>query len=359
MTGETGVTGPSGGPVGPTGEQGETGPVGPGVAQFEGVRVQRSVTNLALVADVPTNIIWDTQVYDEGSSEFFTFGDPESVYAIKTDKYRITTGIRFTAIPSGVLTVEVKVNGTVVAAEKRSAMALPDVTDINISTEIDLTLNDNVQVTATSDAIDTEIEAGTETWFTMSAAGGALGSQGETGPTGEVGPTGATVGATGETGVTGNTGAGDTGSTGETGLTGASGSTGETGSTGATGETGSTGATGETGATGLSGTSFLVETWSGFIEAPIFGQKYTLEQAVQFPLTMNEIHGQTEAGSVDVTLLKNGTALGPTGVSFTAGATFYSMAAAATAAAGDRIQLQIDTVGAGQDLGFTIKTTRD
>jgi hypothetical protein len=103
----------------------------------------------------------------------------------------------------------------------------------------------------------------------------------------------------------------------------------------------------------------LVETWSGFIEAPIFAQRYTLEQAVQVPLVINEIHGQTDGGSLNVTILKNGAALGPTGISFTAGATFYSMSAAATAATGDRIQVLVDSVAAAQDWGFTVKTTRD
>jgi hypothetical protein len=358
-TGETGVTGASGGPIGVTGETGATGETGPGVAQFEGVRVERNISNLSLVADTPTNIPWDDVPYDEGSSPFFDLGgDPETVFAIKSDKYRITTGVRFTAIPSGVLTVEIKVNGAVVASEKRIPMPLPEVTDINVATEVDLALNDNVQVTVTSDSVATDVEAGTETWFTMSAAGGALGIQGETGVTGAtgatVGGTGATgetgaAGATGETGATGATGAGETGATGETGAVG------NTGTSGATGETGATGATGET---GLSGTSNLVETLSGFIEAPVFGQKYTLEQAVQVPLTVNEIHGQTESGSVNVTVLKDGAAQGPTGVSFTAGATFYSMAGT-TGATGTKIQLEIDAVGAGVDFGFTVKTTRN
>jgi hypothetical protein len=110
--------------------------------------------------------------------------------------------------------------------------------------------------------------------------------------------------------------------------------------------------------TGASGTSLLVETWSGFIEAPVFDQKYTLEQAVQFPLTVNEIHGQTESGSVNVTILKDGAPQGPTGVSFTAGATFYTFPGT-TGATGTRFQIEIDAVAAGEDFGFTVKTTRD
>jgi collagen type VII alpha len=401
MTGETGPTGPSGGPIGntgetgqtgagPTGSQGETGPkgetgaigpagaptgetgstgdvgplgpTGPGVAQFEGVRLERAISNLTLVPNTPINIPWDTEIYDEGSSQFWQPGDPTSVYAIKTDKYRITTGLRFTSVPLGILEIEVKVNGATIASEKRTAMPTPEVTDINISTEIDLTAGDNVQVTATTDAIGQFIEAGTESWLTVSAAGGALGIQGETGPTGQdgfTGPTGATSGDTGATGETGATGlSGATGETGMTGLTGLTGQTGNSGATGETGATGATGMTGETGPTGMSGTSNLVETWSGFIEAPVFSQKYTLEQSVQFPLTVNEIHGQTEAGSVNVTILKDGAAQGPTGVSFTAGATFYSFTGT-TGATGTRFQIEIDAVAAGEDFGFTVKTTRD
>ena len=359
-TGETGPVGPAGAPTGETGPTGPfgVGPTGPGVAQFEGVRVERAIANLALVPNTPTNIPWDTEVYDEGSSEFWQPGDATSVFAIKDDKYRITTGLRFTSVPAGILTVEVKVNGAVIASEKRTAMPTPEVTDINIATEVDLTQGDNVQVTATTDAIGQSIEAGTESWLTVSAAGGALGIQGETGIQGEQGVTGATDGNTGATGETGVTGAGVQGSTGQTGLTGASGQTGETGTTGMTGLAGATGQTGETGPTGMSGTSNLVETWSGFIEAPVFGQKYTLEQAVQFPLTVNEIHGQTESGSVNVTILKDGAAQGPTGVSFTAGATFYSFTGT-TGATGTRIQIEIDAVAAGEDFGFTVKTTRD
>ena len=357
-TGETGPIGPAGAPTGQTGETGPEGPLGetgPGVAQFEGVRVERAISNLALVPNTPTNIPWDTEVYDEGSAQFFQPGDPTSVFAIKDDKYRITTGLRFTSVPTGILTLEVKVNGAVIASEKRTVMPTPEVTDINISTEVELTQGDNVQVTATTDAVGQSIEAGTESWFTVSAAGGALGIQGETGLTG---PPGATVGDTGATGETGMTGAGIQGNIGITGLTGNTGASGQTGSTGLTGETGASGQTGETGSTGISGTSNLVETWSGFIEAPVFGQKYTLEQAVQFPLTVNEIHGQTEAGSVNVTILKDGAAQGPTGVSFTAGATFYSFAGT-TGATGTRFQIEIDAVAAGEDFGFTVKTTRD
>lgn len=359
-TGETGPVGPAGAPTGQTGETGPEGPLGetgPGVAQFEGVRVERAISNLALVQSTPTNIPWDTEVYDEGSSEFWTPGDATSVFAIKSDKFRITTGLRFTSVSSGILEVEVKVNGSVVASEKRTAMPTPEVTDINISTEVDLTQGDNVQVTATTDAAGQSIEAGTESWLTVSAAGGALGIQGETGLTG---PTGATVGDTGATGETGITGVGIPGNTGLTGLTGLTGNTGATGETGPTetGPTGGLGATGETGPTGSSGTSDLVETWSGFIEAPVFGQKYTLEQAVQFPLAVNEIHGQTESGSVNVTILKDGAAQGPTGVSFTAGATFYTLSGT-TGATGTRIQIEVDAVSAGEDFGFTVKTTRD
>jgi hypothetical protein len=222
---------------------------------------------------------------------------------------------------------------------------------------VDLTQGDNVQVTATTDAAGQSIEAGTESWLTVSAAGGALGIQGETGLTG---PPGATVGETGVTGETGMTGVGIQGNTGLTGLTGLTGNTGATGETGPTetGMTGASGQTGETGPTGSSGTSNLVETWSGFIEAPVFDQKYTLEQAVQFPLTVNEIHGQTESGSVNVTILKDGAAQGPTGVSFTAGATFYSFTGT-TGATGTRIQIEVNAVSAGEDFGFTVKTTRD
>jgi hypothetical protein len=314
-----------------------------------------------LTINLPTNIEWETEVYDDGNFVDLVLDPTSAVIPVgKSTKYRITTGVRFTAIAGGFRQVDIKVNGVVVASEKRSALALPNVTDVGLATEIDLLAGDNVQVTATAeDASGVEIDPGRETWWTLSSAGGALGDTGETGPTGAQGPTGSTFGGTGETGETGATGSsGASGETGATGQTGA-GPTGETGETGATGASGNTGSTGETGPTGLSGTSSLVESWSAFIEAPIFNQKYTLEQSVVVPITINEIHGQTEVGSLNVTILKNGAEVGPTGVSFTAGATFYAMSAAATAATGDQIQLRVDSVAAAQDFGLTVKRTRD
>jgi hypothetical protein len=285
-----------------------------------------------LTINLPTNIEWETEVYDDGNFVDLVLDPTSAVIPVgKSTKYRITTGVRFTAIAGGFRQVDIKVNGVVVASEKRSALALPNVTDVGLATEIDLLAGDNVQVTATAeDASGVEIDPGRETWWTLSSAGGALGDTGETGPTGAQGPTGSTFGGTGETGETG-----------------------------ATGASGNTGSTGETGPTGLSGTSSLVESWSAFIEAPIFNQKYTLEQSVVVPITINEIHGQTEVGSLNVTILKNGAEVGPTGVSFTAGATFYAMSAAATAATGDQIQLRVDSVAAAQDFGLTVKRTRD
>jgi len=344
FTGETGPTGPSGGPPGETGSTGPIGPTGPGVAQFEGFRVERAITNQTLTGDVPTNVEWDTESYDDGN--FIDIGvDPESaiVPVGKTDKYRITTNVRFTSVSGGFRQVDIKRNGTVIASSKIPALPLPNVTDVNIATEINLVAGDNIQVTATAIGVaSAEIATGTETWFTMSAAGGALGATGEIGPTGPIGPTGSTFGGTGATG--------------ETGLTGSSGETGETGSTGMTGMTGTTG---ETGSTGISGTANLIETWSAFIEAPIFNQRYVLEQYIPVPMTINNLHGQTDSGSVNITILKNGAPIGPTGVSFTAGATGYTMSAAATAATGDKIELRIDSVAAAVDFGFTAIRTRD
>jgi hypothetical protein len=109
----------------------------------------------------------------------------------------------------------------------------------------------------------------------------------------------------------------------------------------------------------------LVESSDTFIEAPVFNQEYVLQQSVLFLLTIDELHGQTESGNLDVTILLNGTPVvisgvtGPTGeMNFTSGATFYSSVPGATAATGDQIKLRVDAVAAAQDVGFTLKTTR-
>jgi hypothetical protein len=296
---------------------------------------------------------WDTEIYDDGGY-FDSFAPSNLVIpASLTGRYRITTGIRFTSDATGLRTVEVKVNGVVVSASTRLPLAVPEPTDIVLATEIDLTVGDTVQIAATSTVAGVSVQSGRETYATLSAASGALGSQGNTG---ETGPTGATQGDTGETGPTGAkgetgpTGAGETGAKGETGPTGPG--------AGATGQAGETGETGATGPAGASGVANLIETWSGFIEAPIFSQEYVLEQSVQFALTIDELHGQTVSGSLIATVLLNDTPVtGVSGVSFTAGATFYS-ATPAAAAVGDRVKLRMDSVSAGTDFGFTVKTTR-
>ena len=357
VTGAVGSTGATSGFIGPTGITGATGATGAGVAQFEGFRLERVISSQPLLGNVPTNVIWDSEVYDDGN--FFDANlDPESsiVPVGKTDKYRITANIRFSSVEGGLRQVDIKRNGSVIASAKENALPLPNVTDVNIATEINLIDGDNIQVMATALGVaSAEIVPGTETWFTASRAGGALGP---TGNTGAVGPVGATVG---DIGPTGPTGAGETGATGPTGVgaVGPQGPQGPQGIQGETGATGSTGSTGATGSTGSQGTANLIETWSAFVEAPIFNQKYTLEQFVPISLTINSIHGQTDSGSVNVTVLKNGTEVGPTGVSFTSGATGFAMSSAATAAAGDKIQLRVDNVAGATDFSFTAVTTRD
>ncbi len=363
-TGETGSIGPAGGPTGATGETGPTGSIGPGVADFSGVRAERIVSGFALPLDIATAVEWDTEIYDVGGF-IGTFPDDNIVIPVAGDgKYRITTGVRFTANSNGLRTVEIKLNGTVIAASSRVPLATPDPTDIVLVTEVDALAGETFQIVATSSVAGVSVAAGRESFVTISASNGSVG------PTGETGVTGPSGGPPGETGVTG---AGGTGATGETGAAGDAGSTGPTGS-GATGETGLiglTGTTGETGGTGsigpagASGTVSLVESSDTFIEAPVFNQEYVLFQSVLFLLTIDELYGQTESGNLDVTILLNGTPVGISGVTgptgemnFTAGATFYSAVPAATAATGDQIKLRVDAVAAAQDVGFTLKTTR-
>jgi hypothetical protein len=99
-----------------------------------------------------------------------------------------------------------------------------------------------------------------------SAAGGA-GAVGPTGPTGPTGPAGS-AGATGPTGPQGPTGpAGATGPTGPQGVSGSIGPTGPKGPTGEKGPTGTHGATGSTGATGPAGNA-AVATFASFSNVP-------------------------------------------------------------------------------------------
>ncbi len=365
-TGETGVTGPSGGPVGATGETGIVGATGPGVADFSGVRAERIVSDYSLSAGIAKAVRWDTEIYDVGG---FVGSFPSDNLVIPTgtaldSKFRITTGVRFTANSSGLRTVEIKQNGTVIVASSRVPLATPEPTDIVLSTEVNVTAGDTFQIVATSSVTGVSVAAGRESFVTISASEGAIGNTGETGVTG---PSGGPIGATGETG------AGNTGVTGETGADGAVGSagageTGATGMTGATanaGSTGETGVTGPVGSTGVSGAVGLVESADTFIEAPVFNQEYVLLQSVLFLLTIDELYGQTESGNLDVTILLNGDPVdisgvtGPTGeMNFTSGATFYSAVPTAIAATGDQIKLRVDAVAAAQDVGFTLKTTR-
>ena len=357
-TGETGAVGPSGGPVGATGETGPTGNIGPGVADLSGTRVERTGSDFSLPLAIATAVEWDDEIYDDGG--FFDFSPPDNiVIPVAGDgKYRITTGVRFTANSNGLRTVEIKQNGTVIAASSRVPLATSDPTDIVLATEVDALGGDTFQIFATSSVAGVSVAAGRESFVTVSASNGSVG------PTGETGVTGPSGGPIGETGVTG---AGETGATGETGSVGSSGSTGPTGSgetgatglTGIVGPTGETGVTGETGATGPSGVANLIESSDTFIEAPVFNQEYVLFQSVLFLLTIDELHGQTQSGNLDVTILLNGTPVtGLSGQNFTAGATFYSAAPSATAATGSQIKLRVDAVAAAQDVGFTLKTTR-
>ncbi|MGR3295121.1 MAG: hypothetical protein ACUZ8A_02630 [Candidatus Bathyanammoxibius sp.] len=278
-------------------------------------------------------------------------------------KYKLTTGVRFTANSSGLRTVEIKQNSVVIAAFSRAALTSPQPTDIVIATEVDASAGDTFQITATSSVSGVSVATGRESFVTVSSSEGAIGNTGETGVTGPIGPTDGATGATGETGVgvageTGETGPAGSGNTGSTG-SGNTGGTGLTGLTGLTGETGETGVTGSIGPTGPSGTVSLVESSDTFIEAPVFNQEYVLLQNVLFLLTIDELYGQTENGNLDVTILLNGTPVtGLSGQNFTAGATFYSAAPSATAATGDQIKLRVDAVAAAQDVGFTLKTTR-
>ncbi len=362
-TGETGVTGPAGGPIGETGETGPVGPTGPGVVDFSGVRAERIFSDYSLSAGIAKAVRWDTEIYDVGG---FVGSFPSDNIVIPTgtaddSKFRITTGVRFTANSSGLRTVEIKQNGTVIAASTRVPLATPEPTDIVLVTEVDAKASDNFQIVATSSVAGVSVAAGRESFVTVSASEGAIGNTGETGVTG---PSGGPPGATGETGfglvgVTGETGAdGPSGNTG-------SGNTGETGLTGLTGKTGETGVTGPVGSTGVSGAVGLVESADTFIEAPVFNQEYVLLQNVLFLLTIDELYGQTENGNLDVTILLNGDPVdisgvtGPTGeMNFTSGATFYSAVPTAIAATGDQIKLRVDAVAAAQDVGFTLKTTR-
>ena len=362
-TGETGPTGPAGGPQGETGETGSVGSIGPGVADFSGVRAERIVSDFGLSTGIATAVEWDTEEYDDGG---FIGSYPSDNIVIPTaggGKYRVTTGVRFTANSNGLRTVEIKLGGTVIASSSRVPLATPEPTDIVIATEVDAAAGDTFQIVATSSVAGVSVAAGRETFVTISASNGSVGPTGETGVTGPMGPTDGATGATGETGVgvageTGETGPAGSGNTGSTG-SGNTGGTGGTGPTGLTGLTGETGATGSIGPAGASGTVSLVESSDTFIEAPVFNQEYVLLQNVLFLLTIDELYGQTENGNLDVTILLNGTPVtGLSGQNFTAGATFYSAAPAATAATGDQISLRVDAVAAAQDVGFTLKTTR-
>ncbi len=365
LTGETGATGPAGGPIGETGVTGPVGPVGPGVADFSGARVERTITDFALLAGIATRVKWDTERYDEGGWIDTTPANATLEVPTGTalnSKFRITTGVRFAANSTGLRTVEIKQNGVVVAASTRDALTSPEPTDIVLATEVEASAGDAIEIAATS-SVDVRVASGRESFVTVSSSEGAIGNTGETGVTGPaggpVGPTGA-----GETGATGETGpAGAAGSAGPAGA-GGTGATGETGATG-TGQTGETGVTGAAGPSGASGTVGLVEGSDTFIEAPVFSQEYVLFQSVLFLLSIDELHGQTESGNLDVTILLDGTPVGISGVTgptgemnFTSGATFYSAVPAATAATGSQIKLRVDAVAAAQDVGFTLKTTR-
>ncbi|MGR3295128.1 MAG: hypothetical protein ACUZ8A_02670 [Candidatus Bathyanammoxibius sp.] len=338
------------------------GSIGPGVADFSGVRAERLVSDFGLSTGIATAVEWDTEEYDIGGFIGSYPSDNLVVPGGGAGKYRITTGVRFTANSNGLRTVEIKQNGSVIAASSRLPLATPEPTDIVLSTEVDAGL-DTFQIVATSSVAGVSVAAGRESFVTLSASEGAIGNTGETGVTGPIGPTDGATGATGETGVgaageTGETGPAGSGNTGPTGP-GNTGGTGGTGLTGLTGLTGETGVTGSIGPAGASGTASLVESSDTFIEAPVFNQEYVLLQNVLFLLTIDELYGQTENGNLDVTILLNGTPVtGLSGQNFTAGATFYSAAPAATAATGDQISLRVDAVAAAQDVGFTLKTTR-
>ena len=84
-----------------------------------------------------------------------------------------------------------------------------------------------------------------------------------------------------------------------------------------------------------------------------------MEQSIQFPLNIEELHGQTESGNLDVSILLNDVPVtGLSGVNFTAGATFYSASPAPTGDIGDQVKLRIDAVSAATDFGFTVRRVR-
>ena len=363
-TGETGATGATDGATGqtgPTGETGSVGQIGPGVADFSGVRAERIISDFSLPLDTATAVEWDTPIYDFGGFIGSFPSDNIVIPVAGGGQYRITTGVRFTANSSGLRTVEIIQNGAVIAAFTRVPLATPDPTDVVLSTEIDASAGDTFQIVATSSVAGVSVAAGRESFVTVSASDGSVGPTGETGATG---PSGATDGATGATGETGAGVAGETGATGAVGDDGSvgpagAGETGATGLTGLAGVTGPIGLTGETGTTGASGTVGLVESSDTFIEAPVFNQEYVLLQSVLFLLTIDELHGQTESGNLDVSILLNGAeVVGLSGQNFTSGATFYSAISPPIAATGDRIALRVDAVAAAQDVGFTMRTTR-
>lgn len=300
ITGELGPTGPSGGPPGETGATGETGPTGPGIADFEGSRVERVGSAFALPLATATNIEWDTEVYDDGG--FFDLVLPTKLVVPPggDGRYTITTGVRFTSSPSGLFTVEVKINGTVISAQTREALPEPEPTDIVLATEIDMVAGDEVQVAATSTVSGISVEPGRESYLTISSAKGVIGptgpggppgaSTGETGATGPTGPTGE-IGPTGEEGATGSTGAGNTGATGATGATGNTGQTGPTGA-GDTGPTGPTGEEGPTGPAGSFGDQDLIESYAGHIPRTLVpGEEFWLDPSVPYGQTIESFDG--------------------------------------------------------------------
>ena len=84
-----------------------------------------------------------------------------------------------------------------------------------------------------------------------------------------------------------------------------------------------------------------------------------MEQSIQFPLNIEELHGQTESGNLDVSILLNDTPVpGLSGVNFDSGSTFESASPAPTGDIGDQVKLRIDAVSAATDFGFTVRRVR-
>lgn len=104
----------------------------------------------------------------------------------------------------------------------------------------------------------------------------------------------------------------------------------------------------------------LIETYSGHIETPGSGTTYYLEHKAAYPMSIKTLSGQTDVGSLSVTVRVNSTAVtGLDSVTLNTVDASHTATSNNAVAIGDTIKLVVNTAPANaNDFRFTLKTQR-